>query len=132
MQNNLNLHRTLLGIAAVIIILAGVKLAAEIVVPFLLSLFIAIICSPIIKAMTQRRVPHWLAITLLFVLISLVFFFLVGLINSTAREFTQSIPQYKVLLSQRVSDLTGLLQRFIRLSRFRVKPSKKILTQASL
>lgn len=112
MQNNLNLHRTLLGIAAVIIILAGVKLAAEIVVPFLLSLFIAIICSPIIKAMTQRRVPHWLAITLLFVLISLVFFFLVGLINSTAREFTQSIPQYKVLLSQRVSDLTGLLQRF--------------------
>lgn len=112
MQNNLNLHRTLLGIAAVIIILAGVKLAAEIVVPFLLSLFIAIICSPMIKAMTQRRVPHWLAITLLFVLISLVFFFLVGLINSTAREFTQSIPQYKILLSQRVSDLTALSQRF--------------------
>ena len=112
MQNNLNLHRTLRGIASVIIILAGVKLAAEIVVPFLLSLFIAIICSPMIKAMTQRRIPHWLAITLLFVLISLVFFFLVGLINSTAREFTQSIPQYKVLLSQRVSDLTGLLQGF--------------------
>lgn len=112
MQNNLNLHRTLLGIAAVIIILAGVKLAAEIVVPFLLSLFIAIICSPIIKAMTQRHVPHWLAITLLFVLISLVFFFLVGLINSTAREFTQSIPQYKILLSQRINDLTALSQRF--------------------
>lgn len=132
MQNNLNLHRTLLGIAAVIIILAGVKLAAEIVVPFLLSLFIAIICSPMIKAMTQRRVPHWLAITLLFVLISLVFFFLVGLINSTAREFTQSIPQYKILLSQRINDLTALSQRFTCLSRFRVKPSKKILTQASL
>ena len=62
MQNNLNLHRTLLGIASVIIILSGVKLAAEIVVPFLLSLFIAIICSPMIKAMTQRRIPHWLAI----------------------------------------------------------------------
>lgn len=131
MQNNLNLHRTLLGIASVIIILAGVKLAAEIVVPFLLSLFIAIICSPMIKAMTQRRIPHWLAITLLFVLISLVFFFLVGLINSTAREFTQSIPQYKVLLSQRVSDLTELLQRFnlpFTLSRETIK----ILIQASL
>lgn len=112
MQNQLNLHRTLLSVAAVIIILAGIKLAAEIVVPFLLSLFIAIICSPMIKAMTQRRIPHWLAITLLFVLISLVFFFLIGLINSTAREFTQSIPQYKTLLSQRVSDLDGFLQRF--------------------
>ncbi len=112
MEKNLNLHRTLLSIAAVMVILAGIKLAAEIVVPFLLSLFIAIICSPIIKSMTQRRVPHWLAMTLLFVMISLVVFFLVGLINSTAREFTQLIPQYKVLLLQRISDVNALLQRF--------------------
>ena len=47
MGHHLNLHRALLSIAAVIIILAGIKLAAEIVVPFLLALFIAIICSPI-------------------------------------------------------------------------------------
>lgn len=112
MENNLNLHRTLLGIAAVIIILAGIKLAAEIVVPFLLALFIAIICSPIIKAMTARRLPHWLAIVLLFVLISLIFFSLLGLINSSVREFTQSIPQYKTLLSERVNDLMALAQRF--------------------
>ncbi|OOF46163.1 AI-2E family transporter [Rodentibacter trehalosifermentans] len=112
MENNLTLHRTLLGIAAVVVILAGIKLAAEIVVPFLLALFIAIICSPIIKSMTDRRVPHWLAMVLLFVLISLIFFFLVGLINSSAREFTQSIPQYKTLLSERVNDLMVLVQRF--------------------
>ncbi|MBF0750942.1 MULTISPECIES: AI-2E family transporter [unclassified Pasteurella] len=112
MENNLNLYRTLQGIAAVIIILAGIKLAAEIVVPFLLALFIAIICSPIVKTMTDRRIPHWLAIVLLFVLISLIFFFLVGLINSSVREFTQSIPQYKVLLSERVNDLMALAQRF--------------------
>lgn len=112
MENNLNLHRTLLGIAAVVIILAGIKLAAEIVVPFLLALFIAIICSPMIKSMTARKVPHWLAMVLLFVLISLIFFFLIGLINSSAREFTQSIPQYKTLLSERVNDLMALAQRF--------------------
>lgn len=112
MENNLNLYRTLLGCAAIVIILAGIKLAAEIVVPFLLALFIAIICSPIIKAMTTRRIPHWLAMVLLFVLISLIFFSLLGLINSSAREFTQSIPQYKTLLSERVNDLMALSQRF--------------------
>ncbi|WP_288061705.1 AI-2E family transporter [Rodentibacter caecimuris] len=112
MENNLNLHRTLLGIAAVIIILAGIKLAAEIVVPFLLALFIAIICSPIIKVMTARRLPNWLAIVLLFALVSLIFFSLLGLINSSVREFTQSIPQYKTLLSERVNDLMALAQRF--------------------
>ena len=120
MGNHLNLHRALLSIAAVIIILAGIKLAAEIVVPFLLALFIAIICSPIIKSMTARRVPHWLAMLLLFVLISLIFFFLVGLINSSVREFSQSIPQYKTLLSERINDVMALIQRFnvpIQLSR---------------
>ena len=57
MEKNLNFNRTLVAMAALVIVFAGIKLAAEIVVPFLLALFIAIICSPVIKAMTQRKVP---------------------------------------------------------------------------
>ena len=45
--------------------------------------------------MTQRKVPHGIAIALLFILILIVFFFLAGLINSSVQEFTRSIPQYK-------------------------------------
>ena len=44
--------------AALVIVFAGIKLAAEIV-GLLLALFIAIICSPVIKAMTQRKVPWY-------------------------------------------------------------------------
>lgn len=111
MQNIPNLNRTFVTIAALVIILAGIKSAAEIIVPFLLALFIAIICSPLISAMTKRKIPHWLAMTLLFVLILLIFFSLIGLINSSAREFSQSIPQYRELLSQRVNDLLTLAQQ---------------------
>lgn len=98
-----SIPRILVTIAAIVIILAGVKLATEIVIPFLLSLFIAITCSPIIKLMTDRKVPLWLAITLLFALFIVVSFFLFGLINSTVREFTASIPSYKVLLAERMN-----------------------------
>ncbi|MGX2950436.1 AI-2E family transporter [Ursidibacter sp. B-7004-1] len=107
-----SITRILLTIAAIVIILAGVKLSAEIIIPFLLSLFIAIICSPIIKVMTARKVPLWLAITLLFVLFIVISFFLVGLINSTVREFALSIPTYKILLSQRIADLLVLAERW--------------------
>lgn len=100
-----SLTRVLVVMAAIVVILAGVKLATEIVVPFLLSLFIAIICSPLIKAMTARKVPLTVAIVMLFVLFSLVFFFLAGLINSTVREFTASIPQYRVLLAERIGNV---------------------------
>lgn len=103
-----SLTRIFVAMAAIVIILAGVKFSAEIVIPFLLSLFIAIICSPIIRFMTDRKTPLWLAITILFVIIVTLFFFLAGLINSTVREFTASIPQYKILLSERLNHLIQL------------------------
>lgn len=105
-----SLTRVFVAMAAIVIILAGVKLAAEIVIPFLLSLFIAIICAPIIRFMTERKVPLWLAISLLFVLFVTGFFFLAGLINSTIREFSVSIPQYKILLYERLTSLIQLAQ----------------------
>lgn len=107
-----SLTRIFVAAAAIVIILAGIKMAAEIVVPFLLSLFIAIICSPIIRFMTERKVPLWLAISLLFVLCVTIFFFLAGLISSTIQEFTLSIPQYKILLSERLNTLMQFTQRW--------------------
>lgn len=107
-----SLTRILVAIAAIIIILAGVKLASEIVIPFLLSLFITIICSPIIRAMTERKVPLWLAISLLFVFIATLFLFLAGLVNSAVREFSGSIPQYKILLSERLTIIMQFAERW--------------------
>lgn len=107
-----SLVKALVIAACLVIVLAGVKSAVQIVVPFLLSLFIAIICSPLITFLTNRKLPRWLAISLLFFGILLIFFFLAGLINSTIREFTQSIPQYRLLLTQRVTEISALLQAF--------------------
>ncbi|TCK01900.1 putative PurR-regulated permease PerM [Volucribacter psittacicida] len=110
MKQSNSLIRAFIIAACLVIILAGVKSAVQIVVPFLLSLFIAIICSPLITMMTNRKIPRWLAISLLFVLILLIFFFLVGLINSTIKEFTSSIPQYRALLTRRVDEISAFAQ----------------------
>lgn len=112
MLKNASLLQILVGFAATVIILAGIKMSGEIIVPFLLSLFIAVICSPIIKFMTSRKVPHWLAVTLLFLLILLLFLFLFGLINSSIREFNQSMPEYKILLAERLNDISVLAQKW--------------------
>ena len=47
-QNLTGASKSLLVFAALIVVLAGLKLASAIVVPFLLSVFIAILCSPLI------------------------------------------------------------------------------------
>lgn len=51
----------LVAFAAHIIIIAGLKAASEIVVPFMLSMFIAIICAPFLSWLTHHKVPIWLA-----------------------------------------------------------------------
>ena len=110
MTKSSSLFKGLVALAAIVIILAGIKAASEIAVPFLLSLFIAIICSPLLNYLTSKKVPYWLAITSLLLLILVIFSFLFGLINSTIQEFSQSIPQYRQLLAERVNSLVGLAQ----------------------
>lgn len=99
------LTRFLVAAAALVIILAGVKLAGEIVIPFLLSLFISIICSPAIRFMTKRKIPLGIAIALMLILIITLFLFLAGMINNTIKEFTASIPQYKEILQLRIETI---------------------------
>lgn len=107
-----SIARILIILAAIVVILAGIKLATEIVIPFLLSLFIAIICSPLIKVMTDRKIPLGIAITLLFALFIVLSFFLAGLINNTIKEFTVSIPSYKLLLSERMELLMHYAEKW--------------------
>lgn len=111
-QHTTSFTQILVATAAIIVILAGVKSAGEIIIPFLLSLFIAIICSPIIKFMTRRRIPLGLAIALLLGLIVAAVIFLAGMVNAAVQEFTASIPQYKVLLSARVQTVFAFIKEY--------------------
>ncbi|MGL5044840.1 MAG: AI-2E family transporter, partial [Plesiomonas sp.] len=43
---------------------AGIKAASEIVVPFLLALFIAIVCYPVVDLMVRRKIPRIIAVLL--------------------------------------------------------------------
>ena len=57
MAQHSSLVKALVACASIVIVLAGIKAASEIVVPFLLALFIAIICSPLLAFLTKRKVP---------------------------------------------------------------------------
>jgi len=91
--------KAFLIMAAVVIILAGVKAASVILVPFLLSAFIAIAVSPLINWTNRFKVPRWLSITLVILLIVVIGFMLAGLITQSLSEFRQNMPIYREQLS---------------------------------
>ena len=89
-----HLTRTLMVAAATIVVIAGLKAAEPMLVPFLLSVFIAMVVSPLLTWLKKNRVPGWLAITLVITLILLVGLVLGAVIGSTVADFRQDIPLY--------------------------------------
>ena len=63
----------IIKLAALIIIFAGVVYARTIITPFLLALFISIICAQPILWLEKKKVPKWLA--LIIVLLGLISLF---------------------------------------------------------
>ena len=90
-------------IAALIIIFAGVIYAKSIITPFLLAVFISIICEQPISWLEKRRMPRWLA--LIIVIFGLIFLFsgFGFLIGDTVSSFSGNLSQYESTLKS-ISD----------------------------
>ena len=91
----------LITLAAFVVVIAGMRAAEAIVVPFLLSVFIAVISAPSLLWLEDRRVPRWLAMIIVLGVIILAAAGLSMLIGSSIKDFSQAVPQYQ----QRLSDL---------------------------
>jgi len=85
--------------AAFVIVVSGLKMAASLVVPFLLAVFIAMIVSPLLLWLKVRQVPGSIAILLIILLIFLIGMMLAAVIGSSIEGFRQDIPIYSVKLT---------------------------------
>ncbi len=96
--------------AAIMICLAGLKAASSLVVPFLLAMFIAIICHPIINYLVAKRLPRTLAISVVISVIVLAFIILGSVVGASVVEFRNQLPTYEAQLTQRFLGLNQWLQ----------------------
>jgi len=101
----------LVGIAAFILIIAGLKEASQIVVPFMLSVFIAIICSPLQNTLRRYHVPTWLSIVFI-VLIIVACLGSVGLlVAASLDDFSKQLPNYRTRFGSEMSAIFAQLNR---------------------
>jgi len=85
----------LINIAAFVIVVAGMKVAAPLVVPFLRAVFLAIICAPPLFWMQQKGIPEGAGLVVLFIIILGVWGSLVTLIGSSMTDFSKNVPAYQ-------------------------------------
>lgn len=104
--------KTTLFLASLVVVLAGIKAASVILVPFLLSVFIAIICNPLVNSLVAYRVPRGGAITLIMLLIIMVGVWLANLVGGSVNDFTGNLPEYRQQLNQQFQWLIEKLAVF--------------------
>lgn len=99
------LARSLITIAAVIIILAGMRVAQSILVPCLLALFLAVLTAPAVRWLINRRVPMSVAIGLVVAFVFAVLYVIGTLVASSAEEFFTRLPEYERSLDSGIAYL---------------------------
>lgn len=95
--------RGLLAAAAFVVVVAGLKAAAAIVVPFLLAVFVAVVCAPLLYALQERGVPTVLALAVVVTSVVVVFVAVGSLLGTSANEFTRGLPAYEARLQNLVT-----------------------------
>lgn len=108
----------IIAAASMVIIIAGLKSAQDLVVPFLLAAFIAILCLPILSWLEKHHIPTAINI-LLVISISLATGLLLALfVGTSLHDFSLTLPTYQ----QRLHDETHAIFAWINQRGFDISP----------
>lgn len=97
-------------LASFIIVVAGMKAASSLLVPFFVAVFIAVIFAPPMFWLQLKGVPKVVALTLILVAILLVGLLFGALIVPSLSDFLRSLPVYQERLSTHIAGLLSWLR----------------------
>ena len=92
----------ILILAGFIIVVAGMKAASSLLVPFFLAAFIAVICAPPLFWLQRKGVPKLVALVVILVSILVVGCLLAVLIGPSLNHFLNSLPGYQERLTTHI------------------------------
>jgi predicted PurR-regulated permease PerM len=101
----------LMIIAAFVVVAAGMSAAKAIIVPFLLAAFISIISLPPLFWLQKRRVPTWLALLIIMLVILSFLVLIAGLVGSSVNDFSSNVPSYEARLKVQTDAVVDWLER---------------------
>lgn len=102
----------LLKLATLVVILGGIKLSADIMVPFLMALFFAIVLNPLVTWLMRRGIRRGLAIGLVVLLLMIGLGLLIAMIAGSLQEFSEVYPQLQAQAEQKLAVLQHFAARF--------------------
>jgi AI-2 transport protein TqsA len=94
-------------LAALVVIIAGMRAASDLLEPFLLAIFISIVCVPGVNWLVTRRCPEALAVLLVMLGLLLVVVLSMAVLGASVNGFMRQLPVYQQALTERAGGLLG-------------------------
>jgi AI-2 transport protein TqsA len=95
----------LISAACFVVIVAGMQAAASLLIPFLLSAFIAIICLPPLNWLTHHRIPSGISVLIITLSLIIAVLLLGTFVGSSISDFSSNLPAYQDRLKAITGDL---------------------------
>jgi len=96
--------------AAFVIVVAGMRAAHEILIPFLLSVFISVISHPLVVSLRTRGIHTGFSILLVIITIIAIGFGITSLLGTSLNDFTNNLPNYQKMLQENAANFFAFLQ----------------------
>jgi AI-2 transport protein TqsA len=102
--------RYLLIAAAFVVVIAGMKAASALIVPFLLAVFIAVILAPLFLALQRRRVPSGVALLLVVALIVGLGLVAAGVLERSLSGVSGSMQRHQAAFATQTNEIWAWLE----------------------
>ncbi|MDQ6991037.1 MAG: AI-2E family transporter [Mariprofundaceae bacterium] len=102
----------LLSLACLMIVIAGIQAAASVLIPLLLSLFMACICLPPLRFLLDKGVSSAWAIALVMIGLVVLGLFIATFAGASVADFSQNLPTYQSRLKLQMMDLLQTLNHW--------------------
>lgn len=103
--------RFLVTAASLVVVVAGLRAAAPILLPFLVSLFLAVISLPLMIALQRLRVPTSVAVVCTILADAAVLAALMFVVGQAVNEFTAAAPRYQQRFQELAASTLSFLAR---------------------
>jgi AI-2 transport protein TqsA len=105
----LNAFETIVILASIVVIVAGINLAQSVVVPFVVSVFIAMLATGPLRWLKRHRVPSGIGVSLIVIGILIVFAVFIFLIVMSVRNITDAMPVYQARFDEEITQAKNYL-----------------------
>ncbi len=103
--------RLIMALAGLVVVVAGLQLASSLLVPIAAAVFFAVLCIPPVNWLQNHRVPQWLAVVIVFIVVLIAFVVVGFIVKQSINSFLNRIPEYQTALQERLKPIDPFIEK---------------------